>query len=132
MKPPRICPDCGANLDAQERCTCHDQDDVNNLKAELEKKSDALQEQIRAGIRKDAEIRRLNAELEAAKAELGRGMSAVGYAAWLDWHTRNDLEKQMLRERVEAAEAEIRRVGYFLAIHGFSGYSIVEREVSPM
>ena len=67
MKPPRVCPDCGANLDPQESCDCQKQDEVARLKAALEKKSVQLQEQICAGIRKDARIRELMMELEGAK-----------------------------------------------------------------
>ena len=53
MKPPRIYPDCGASLDPQEKCTCHEENEVVRLQDDLEKKSDALREEIWAGIRKD-------------------------------------------------------------------------------
>lgn len=67
MKPQyRTCPGCGANLDPQERCGCGwDSPTAQQRDDALLKKSEALQEQIRAGIRKDAKIRELTAALEA-------------------------------------------------------------------
>jgi hypothetical protein len=71
MKPPRIYPDCGANLDPQERCNYQDGDEVSSLQAALEKTSDVLWEQIIAGIRKDARIRELMVELENITQRVG-------------------------------------------------------------
>jgi hypothetical protein len=68
MKPQyHICPDCGASLDPQERCSCHEENEVVRLQAALEKKSEVLQAQIMAEIRKDARIRELVKELEGVK-----------------------------------------------------------------
>ena len=67
----RVCPECGAALDAHEVCDCQKtRDPEADPAAELQRKSDQLQEQIIEGIRKDAEIRRLTAELEEANARL--------------------------------------------------------------
>ena len=67
MKPQyRICPDCGASLDPQEVCDCKE-NEIQRLREALEKKSDEVRELIWMGIRKDARIRELAAELEGVR-----------------------------------------------------------------